>query len=42
MSFFIIVDRDGEMLADTDSLDGVTKVVRNALAGREGEVIFRT
>ncbi len=34
MSFFRIVDRDGEMLADADSLDGVTKVVRSAPPGR--------
>ena len=32
MSFFRIVDRDGEMLADADSLDGVTKVVRRRSA----------
>ena len=30
MSLFRIVDRDGEMLADADTLDGVTEVVRNA------------
>ncbi len=34
MSLFRIVDRDGEMLADADSLDGVTKVVSNAPPGR--------
>jgi len=34
MSLFRIVDPDGEMLADADSLDGVTKVVRNAPPGR--------
>ncbi len=34
MSFFRIVDRDGEMLADADSLHGVTEVVRNAPPGR--------
>ncbi len=28
------VDHDGEMLADVDSLDGVTEVVRPALPGR--------
>jgi len=34
MSFFRIVDREGEMLADANSLDGVTKVVSNAPPGR--------
>jgi len=34
MSLFRIVDRDGEMLADADSLDEVTEVVRNAPTGR--------
>jgi len=34
MSFFRIVDRDGEMLADADSLDDVTELVRNAPPGR--------
>jgi hypothetical protein len=34
MSFFRIVDRDVEMLADADSLDGVTMVVSNAPPGR--------
>lgn len=33
MSFFGIVDRDGEMLADADSLDEVTKVVSKASSG---------
>lgn len=34
MSFFRIVDRDGEMLAAAESLDGVTEFVRNAPPGR--------
>ncbi len=34
MSFFRIVDRDGEMLADADSLDRVTEVVGKAPPGR--------
>ena len=34
MCFFRIVDHDGEMLADADSLDGVTEVIRNAPLGR--------
>ena len=34
MSLFRIVDRDGEMLADADSVDGVAEVVRNAPPGR--------
>ena len=34
MSLFRIDDRDGEMLADADSLDGVTEVVRKAAPGR--------
>ena len=34
MSLFRIVDRDGEMLADADSMDGVTELVRNAPPGR--------
>lgn len=34
MSVFRIVNRDGEMLADADSLDGVTEPVRNAPPGR--------
>ena len=28
MSLFRITDRDGELLADADSLDGVTEIVR--------------
>jgi len=34
MNFFRIVDRECEMLADADNLDGVTEIVRNAPAGR--------
>ena len=34
MSLFRIVDRDGEMLADADRLDGVTEIVRRAPTGR--------
>jgi hypothetical protein len=34
MSFFRIVDRDRELLADADSLDSVTEVLRNAPPGR--------
>jgi hypothetical protein len=34
MRFFRIVDRDGEMLADADSLDRLTEVVSNAPPGR--------
>ena len=34
MSVFRIVDRDGEILADADSLDGVTEIVRRAPPGR--------
>ncbi len=34
MSLFRIVDRDGEMLADSDSLDGVPQLPRNAPPGR--------
>jgi hypothetical protein len=34
VSFFRIVDRDGEMLADAESLEMVTAVLRNAPAGR--------
>jgi hypothetical protein len=34
VSFFRIVDRDGEMVADADSLDQVTEVLRNAPTGR--------
>jgi len=33
MSVFRIVDRDGEMLADADSIDGVTEIVRRAPTG---------
>jgi hypothetical protein len=33
MSLFRIVDRDGEMLADADSLDGLTEIVRHAPTG---------
>ena len=33
MSLFRIVDHDGKMLADTDSLDGVTEIVRRAPTG---------
>ena len=34
MSLFRIVDRDGEMVADADTLNGVTEVVCNAPPGR--------
>ena len=34
MSLFRIVDRNGEMFADADSLDGVTEIVRLAPPGR--------
>lgn len=33
MSVFRIVDRDGEMLADADSIDGVTEIVRRTPTG---------
>jgi hypothetical protein len=34
MSVFRIVNHEGEMLADADSLDGVTEALRNAPPGR--------
>ena len=34
MSLFRIVGRDGEMLSDADSLDGVNEIVRRAPTGR--------
>ena len=34
MSLFNIVDRYGERLADADSLERMTEVVRNAPSGR--------
>ena len=34
MSLFRIVDRDGEMLADAATLDGVTEIVRRVPPGR--------
>ena len=33
MSVFRIVDRDGEMVADSDSLDGMTEIVCRARPG---------
>lgn len=33
MSLFRIVDRDGELRANADSLDGVTEIVRHSLPG---------
>jgi hypothetical protein len=34
MSLFMIVDRNGELRANADSLDGVTEIVRHTLPGR--------
>ena len=34
MSMFRIFDRDGEMLADADSLNGVTELLRHTPPGR--------